>query len=427
MTIKSCSPKNIHYLYKENRMDVMEILRKFGPISKPDIAKLTGLTSVSVTNIIKDLSKVGFIKEQGLEKSKGGRRALLYSINGNGKCAICVDLTGKNIVIAAVDPAGKVIKTSEFPAKSKENDFIHKLIHSIDYFIKTSIPDRTRILGIGVTTPGLIDHEKGVVKVSLPLGWKNVPLKTVLSQAFNYPIFVTKDNEAAILGEYYFGDHPDYKNPIYLVYGIGIGIGIMIKNKIHWGSRGVAGELGHTIVDPDGPLCNCGNRGCLEHLASVRALIGYVEEMIAQGRDSLLANNNKGQKGEIEVSRIFQAFHQGDQVALEAVKKTARYLAVGLVNLFRILDPDVIILGGNIEDNGRPLFNELKNIIKEYHPLIDEKMALEYSKVGEFAGIYGVSIQVFNSALEQDIAKMSGKKKPNTNSENRSDVSCWKN
>ncbi|NPV54496.1 MAG: ROK family protein [Firmicutes bacterium] len=393
--------KNLRSVYRENRAAVVNIVRRYGPISKPDIARMTGLTTVSATNIIRDLTRLGFIKERGTGKSASGRRATLYSLDGDGKYSICVDMSDREITVAAVDLAGRIVSSTSFLAKPGENTLVLDLIHSIDSFIKTKISAKDQVLGIGVALPGTIDLETGTVLVALPLGWHNVPLKLVLSQAFDYPVFVTVETEAAILGEYYFGEQADYRRLVYLNVGTGVGAGILIDNRIYRGAHGIAGEIGHTPLDPNGPECECGNRGCLERLASMRALIGYVEAMLDEGRESFLSSAERDEEGKIRVSAILQAARQGDEVAREAIQKVAGYLATGVMILARVLDPDVIFLGGNIVEKGQPLFEEVKKAVEDYRPLLGEKVIVKVSSLGESARLLGTSITVFKAAFER--------------------------
>ncbi|NPV53598.1 MAG: ROK family protein [Firmicutes bacterium] len=404
---KVYSGKNVQSVYRENRAAVVDIVRRYGPVSKPDIARMTGLTTVSATNIIRDLVALGFIKEKGIGKSTGGRRAVLYDINGEGKYSICVDMSDKDIKVAVVDLAGRIISSANFHVKPGENTLMLDLIRALDTFIKTRVSMREQILGIGVAVPGISDPETGTVLVSYPLGWRNVPLKTMLTQAFSYPVFITKETAAAILGEHYFGEKTDVKNLLYLNIFDGIGVGLMVDGRIHRGADGVAGEIGHTVIDMDGPECECGNRGCLERVASMKALVEYVDGMLNAGRDSVLSTAERDQEGKIPVSAISQAARQGDAVAMEAIQKVAGYLAAGIVNLSRILNPDVIFLSGKIIEKGQPLFEEIGRAINKFRPILDERVPVKISSLGESARLLGASIPVFEAAFERHIRQRS--------------------
>ncbi|HHV61283.1 MAG TPA: ROK family transcriptional regulator [Firmicutes bacterium] len=399
--------KNVRSVYRENRAAVVDIVRRYGPISKPDIARMTGLTTASATNIIRDLAGLGFIKEKGVGKSTGGRRAVLYGINGEGKYSICVDMSDKDIKVAVVDLAGRIVSNANFRVKPGENTLMLDLIHALDSFIKTRISMRDQILGIGVAVPGVSDPETGTVLVSYPLGWRNVPLKTMLSQAFGYPVFVIKETAAAILGEHYFGEKTGAKNQLYLIVYDGIGVGLMVDGKIYRGANGVAGEVGHTVIDIDGPECECGNRGCLERVASMKALAEYVDEMLKGGRDSILSTVERDQDGKIPVPAISQAARQGDAVAVEAIQRVAGYLAAGIVNLSRILDPDVIILSGKLIEKGQPLFEETRRAVERFRPILEEQVPIRISSLGESARLLGASMPVFEAAFERRIRQRS--------------------
>jgi glucokinase-like ROK family protein len=203
----------------------------------------------------------------------------------------------------------------------------------------------TRLLGVGISVPGLVDVTSGTVVYAPNLGWHNVPMRDILSK-FDVPVFVDNDANAAALGERYFGAAQQIDNFVYIVANAGLGAGIVLGGHLFQGASGYAGEAGHTTLDPNGPLCHCGNRGCWERLASQRALIERVQKAISSGKLSLITDHTYPNPDQITIEVIVEAARQGDKVARRALQETGLYLGLGVANLINIFNPSLVAFGG---------------------------------------------------------------------------------
>jgi predicted NBD/HSP70 family sugar kinase/predicted transcriptional regulator len=387
---------NANSTYRNNRQLVYDILRKQGSLSKTEIGKRTGMTSMTAGNIIRDLSEMGFIQSVGTE-STGGRKALLYALESHS-WSIAVDLSSDEILIALIDIKGSIRELRRYHTDGQDGTRMLQLIHALSDFLGSKGSVRDKVVGIGVAIPGLVDDETGIAQMSLPLKWENVPVRSVLEQAFSYPIIIGKETHAAIAGEYYFGA-ADSENSLYVNLGAGIGVGIMINGQIHDGASKMAGELGHIIVEPDGPLCECGNRGCLERVASLRALLQQAREAAQSGTSSMLAQIY-AEKGHLNIGDLVVAVEGGDVVAGEIMGRGAKNLALAIITLKRLFDPPLIVIGGNELEEEKFYCKEVTRYVKEFSGRLDGGTAITFSKLGEKARLLGASTWVFDSLLQ---------------------------
>lgn len=210
---------------------------------------------------------------------------------------------------------------------------------------------------IGIGTPGTIDSEKGIVIRASNLPYKNTPIVDMLKDELNVPVRLANDATCAIAGELYAGMGQKYDNFIMVTLGTGVGGGIVIGNKIYKGRGGRAGEIGHMVIKYDGLECPCGQKGCYEQYASVAALIRQTKEAIKDNPKSLLAELGKG---EVSGRTVFDAMREGCPLAKEVIDKYTDYIAIGVQSLVRIFQPDCVVFGGAISNEGDNLLNPIK-------------------------------------------------------------------
>ncbi len=209
-----------------------------------------------------------------------------------------------------------------------------------------------------------MDSEKGII-ISSPniIGLKNYNITKRLENHFNVKVYLQNDASASTIAEKLFGSARDFSNFVYITLSTGIGGGIFINNKLYRGRHGMAGELGHMVILPNGPICGCGRRGCLEAIASGRGIERRVLENISAVKNSTIFSDMN--PSDIDAKKIFAAKKSGDMFAQLIVEETIYYLAVGIVNIINILDPEAIIIGGGISQEGEDLFRPLKMAVRE--------------------------------------------------------------
>ncbi len=217
---------------------------------------------------------------------------------------------------------------------------------------------------IGVIFAGLVDSERGIV-LSSPnvLGLKNLPVKKILEDEFKAETYLENDATAATIAERVFGDGKDHENFVYLTLSTGIGGGAFLDGKLYRGAHGMAGEMGHMVVMSNGPVCGCGRRGCLEAIAGGRGIARRVAENVTAVKESELYS--KIRPSDIDAGKVFEFKKKGDMFSQLIIEETIYYLAVGLVNIIDIFDPEVIIIGGGIANAGDDLFKPLRAAVNE--------------------------------------------------------------
>ena len=305
--------------------------------------------------------------------------------------AIGIDLGGTNIKGALVDDQGQILLRKAIPTVAQEGPqaVIERICQLIDELANSH--HSAEVEGIGIGIPGQPEEGTGVVLYAPNLKWSNVPLGQELSRHFDYPFFMDNDANTAALGEFLHGAGQGSRNMVAVTIGTGIGAGIIIEGKLYRGSAWSAGELGHTIILPDGPLCSCGRRGCLETLTAAPALIRLAGDKIKVGQSTALAGYSS-----LEAKDIFWEARQGDGVAQAIVNEMAYYLGLGIANILNILNPDRVVVGGGVARAGDILFQPLREWVnKKALPIPAKNAQIMPALLGNDAGSIGAATLVF--------------------------------
>lgn len=304
------------------------------------------------------------------------------------------DLGGTNMGASIVALDGKILYSNECPTLANESaeNVINRIKNLISNCFAKAKTENLEILSIGIGCPGIIDTDNGIVKYSPNLtNWSNVEISKILNQEFNVPVYVDNDVRVAALGEYFFGAGRGYKNILCITIGTGIGGGIILDGKIMRGSSQSMGEIGHITLKKDGPLCGCGNYGCLEALASSIAIIREAKAVIENNGSEIMKNlfNNTG---ELNAKLVTDAYHQGDKEAIRIVNEVAEWVGIGLSSVINLINPEVIIIGGGVALAGDILFNPIKKEIEKRALKIPRELVkIVPAQLGNDAGMIGSS------------------------------------
>ena len=274
------------------------------------------------------------------------------------------DVGGTKISAVIGNSNGKIIDTlrkrtlKEYGKEALTNQLI---VMGGELIKRNSIDKIDRV---GIIFAGPVNSKKGII-VSSPniIGLRNYNIVDGLKEYFKVPVYLENDASAATMAEKVFGNAKKFENFVYITLSTGIGGGIFMNNKLYKGSHGMAGEIGHMVIMPNGPLCGCGRRGCFEAISGGRGIAGRVVENISAIRNSTVFS--KMRPVDIDARAIFNAKRNGDMFAQLIVEETIYYLAVGIVNVINILDPGAIVIGGGISKEGDDLFTPLKLAVKE--------------------------------------------------------------
>lgn len=306
---------------------------------------------------------------------------------------LAMDLGGTKIAAALVTPAGEILCQEQIPTLAEEglDAVVDRLLAAIDSVISNSDLSRFSLTGITIASAGAIDADQGIVTDSPNLpGWSNVPLRDIMEQALGLRTFLVNDASAAALGEHRFGAGRGASNLVYVTVSTGIGGGIIIDGKLYSGASGSAGEVGHMAIDINGPRCNCGNVGCLEVLASGKAVAREAQRLIAQGAKTKMVELAEGEAANITARVVAAAAREGDRVAREIVSKAATYLGVGLANLVNLFNPEVIVVGGGLAKMGDMLLDTAREVATERaFRLPAQRVRIVPSELGDNAAMLG--------------------------------------
>jgi len=260
----------------------------------------------------------------------------------------------------------------------------------------------SRLLGIGVGVPGMVDVASGLLRFAPNLHWENVPIRDILATYFECPIYVENEANAAALGEYYFGAVQNVKDFIYLSAGVGLGSGIVMDGRLFRGMFGYAGEAGHMTLDINGEMCGCGKRGCWETFVGPRAVEQRVRRSLSNGAKSVLHDMSKGDLQNIVMEDVIQAALAGDQIAKDALSEVVYYLGVGIANLVNLFNVEVIVLGGALNNASPLLLTDIERIAIE-NTLVPgrEHLRIIPSAHGSDACIMGAITLVLDDILSE--------------------------
>ncbi len=307
-----------------------------------------------------------------------------------------VDMGGTKILSAVIDAGGNILGTSKVSTGADEGTsvVIDRIAESIQKAINKSNVDKASIQAIGIGAPGPLDPETGIVIFAPNLGWRDVPLKAELQARTGLPTFVDNDVNVGTLGEHAFGAAQGVQNVVGIFVGTGIGGGIILKGELFHGASKTAGEIGHIIVQADGPRCGCGTRGCLEAIASRTAMAKQFRKAIQKKRKkSMLTKLTDGDLSVIRSGVLVKAIRAKDKVTLKVFKKATKYLGIGIGSIVNFLNPDMIVLGGGVVEALDDTFiDNIRSYAEKYAlPNTLNGVQIVRAKLGDNSGILGAA------------------------------------
>jgi glucokinase len=302
-----------------------------------------------------------------------------------------VDLGGTNLSAALSTADGKVLAELKQPTRSYEGPgaVLDRIAGMINQLARQT-GATPAALGVGI--PGLVDVSEGITKFlpNLPTQWRDVPVRGTLQPKIGCPVYILNDARAATLGELVFGHGRTARTMVFFGLGTGVGGGVVINGRLRLGPLGAAGELGHQTILPDGPLCGCGNRGCLETLVSGPALTAEGVRLLLSGNAPKLHELCGGDVSKVSPITIAAAAEAGEASALAAIQHVAEWLGIGAANLVVTLHPDLIVIGGGVSEMGDLLLQPLRETIRRRVRMLPTTgIRVERSVLGDKAGLLG--------------------------------------
>jgi len=374
-----------------NMNSIFRIIQHRGPISRLDISEQTGLAASTVSVITSELQGSGFIRERGYATSTGGRRPRLLEVNPESGYFICADLTGSNITVGVLDLAFRVLREWFYEKTNMSGEILYReLVRAIAEAQYWCNQHNFNILSIGIAAPGLMDSSTGRIIEAGNLDWHDLDLSDLLEQEFGLPTIVENDTNAAAYGEFLYGvEHDEHAtNMLYVAVGTGVGAGLIIEGSLYKGSLGMAGEIGHIVVNGSGVTCSCGKKGCLETFVSEPAMRRKYTSSVSEQ--------------DISIQDLVQRAETGDDIALEVLRNAGRTLGIVAGNTVNVLNCDSVVFAGDSITNGQVMFAAIKGGLYEAMlPGFERNLKVRISSLHSTAGYVGVAYLSLTTVLNK--------------------------
>ncbi len=381
-----------------NLRAILLILLWHKQVSRVRIAELTGLSTTTVTNLIAELLEAGIVTESGAETASTGTRSVgrprvALRLVPEARYGIGVHVGVGSVRVAITDLFARPVAdlALEHPLDHPALDVLDEVIDMIQAAIEQSGISRAQIVGIGVGASGLVDLATGVNVFAPNMDWRDIPIRDLLADRCDLPVFVDNNVRAMALAETLFGVGPEVQVLAFVYARIGVGAGFILGGQLYRGGAG-AGEIGHvTIVADGGEACRCGNTGCLETLVSEPTVIRLAQDIAAAQPDGILAQELAENERPL-IERIFAAARAGDAATLDMLHERARYMGIGLANLINTLSPELIILGGIFAQADDLLFPTVEETFrKRAFAKLGEHVRLQTPTFDQAAGVIGAA------------------------------------
>ena len=393
-----------------NLSTVLTNLRQNAPISRAALAEITGLNRATITRLVRELIEHGFVRETGFQSLRSGRPSILLQLDPDAGCIIGAEIEVKFGSVILTDLAAHVLWSQEvdFGDKVEPDAVLNSTAQLIRQAFSRASETNRHVLGLGMSLPGLVDVSSGILLFAPNMHWSDVPVKQWLENEFDIPIYVDNKANMAALAESYFGSARDSEYVLYINITAGVGAGIVLNQRIMTGVSGLAGEVGHMTINPDGPKCNCGNHGCWETYVSALAVFRRVREAILDGEESQLGEVVRDGFERITMPLMVEAARNGDRVALASFEETGYYLGVGLASLINTFNPQKVVLGGYVTQAHEFLLPIIQRTVRERAlrwpreaaDIVVATYLNDASLMGSVATVYGQILSNPNQAIK---------------------------
>jgi predicted NBD/HSP70 family sugar kinase len=377
-----------------NRSLVLNTIRLEGPISRAQIARGTGLSAATVSGLVSELLDDDLILEREEGDSSGGRRPVLLSLNPSGGYVMGIKLMEDHLIAALTNLEANVVDSMNVPFNSMEpEEVVQAVADGVEHLLaKNQIPP-TKLFGIGVGLAGIVEQETGILRLSPIFGWQGLPFGKMVQNKLQVPVYIDNDVNTVTLTEKWFGMARDIDHFLTVTIGRGVGLGIVANGRLYRG-KGGAGEFGHVVVDPEGDLCSCGKRGCLETFVSDPSLLKRAR-----------ADRSLGKQVQ-SIDDLRKLAREGNPSAKTVYALAGEMLGRGIANLINVFDPQMIILTGE-GVKARDLFVETMFTAVKSHtmPGMGKDTVVHIDELEDLAWARGAAGLVLRAVFESPIFK----------------------
>jgi glucokinase-like ROK family protein len=397
------NPYQLRNTKSVNKRVILDMIR-FAPggISRAELARQMSLTRAAISTIIENLENLGLVVEIETGPTTGGRRPILLAINPHYGYVVGIDMGATHLGLVVTDFSAHVLEDIEYPFTVADgpqkclpqiNQYLNSLLDQLN--IKIS-----QISAVGMGVPGPVVTDAGVVS-SPPImpGWDVYPIRTQLEELWQIPVSIGNDAELGALGEWAYGAGRGERNLAYIKVGTGVGAGLLLDGHIYRGTTGCAGEIGHITIQENGPLCTCGNYGCLEAMSGGQAIARKAREAIETGKRTQLSAI---EPEKILAVNVAAAAQRGDLVAQQIITEAGTHLGIAIASLVNLINPSLVVIGGGVSQLGDLLLDPIRKTVMERSLNSAAKVVRITSAVlGRRASSMGAVVQAINLSLDR--------------------------
>jgi len=390
-------PENSH------QAELLRLLRDHGPVSRAELGEAVQLSRSKLAVEIERLTEIGLVEARGLAASRGGRRSTVVALADNLRF-LGVDIGATSVDVAVTDARMTVLEqvSEEVDVRTGPDNVLAVVLDLVGKLRAEGAA--VDLHGAGVGVPGPVSFRDGV-PVAPPImpGWNQFPVRSVLSQHLGCPVLLDNDVNIMALGEMHAGLARSVDDLLFVKVGTGVGCGIVVHGQVYRGASGSAGDIGHIRVDDEGPVCACGNVGCLEAHFSGAALARNALETARAGRSQVLADRLEV-AGTLTAADVAVSAAAGDPVSVELVRAGGQRLGLLLAGLVSFFNPAMVVLGGEVAAGlGHPLLAEIRSVVyRRSLPLATGNLPIVLSEMGSQAGVVGAARMISDSVLSHD-------------------------
>lgn len=394
--------QNVRNFNKHTAVDLIRFADR--GISRADLAEKMGLTRAAVTVIINDLISNGIILNTESRSTASGRPPVALEINPDQGLVAAIDMGAMHLSVALGDFSARIVEEIEVPFRIDAGP--EKCLQEADNVLNELLKKRglstTKLAAIGVGVPGPVIAEKGMV-MAPPImpGWDRFPIRATLEQKWGVPVTLNNDAELGALGEWAYGAGRGEENLAFIKVGSGIGAGLIIHRQLYGGTTGSAGEIGHLTVDENGPLCACGNHGCLEAFAGGHAIAAQGRKLAASGKRTQLSGQSLDS---LSARDVAEAARRGDLTAQEIIKRSGTFIGIAIAGLINLINPSTVIIGGGVAQVGDLLTGPIRQAVRERSLRASEhSVRITTAMLGRRSSLIGALVQAIHYAIHAAI------------------------
>ncbi len=389
---------------------VLDLARRFGPLSRVAIHELTRLRPSTISMLVRELLREGRLLEAGPSDNPTGRKQVLLRIQEDRGFVASLEFDAEMVVAAVVNLGAHIrhsVKEATYLGGGIEG-LVRQLLDCAARAVRDAGIDESLLVGVGVADPGLIDRRQGVAIVSSTIEfWKDVPLRRIFEERFQAPFLLESNSRARTVAERILGAGRMADDMLYLDYGTGIGLGVVTEGQVLRGRGDCACEFGHTHLMEGGPPCKCGSFGCLEAIAGAPAMAARVRNAVLEGGHSAVLDLAGGDPASITGFMVIEAASKGDKMCAAVLEEAERYLALGLANIVNLFNPALVVLDKRLALADPGFLDRINRIVRRQALRRSaEGLSFRLSELGVEAGVLGVALLVIEQIFEIPALKL---------------------